>query len=80
MEYVAYNSEGYEAEKILDARYVPVSQTYAILIKWKGLQSLGSSWEPANIIVQDVAVYIKKFCKTSKSAAVMRMAKVDELG
>ena len=41
--HVAHNSEGFEVEEILDARYVEKEQVFEVLIKWLGLQSIENS-------------------------------------
>ncbi|KAF0746645.1 hypothetical protein AaE_008047 [Aphanomyces astaci] len=42
-EHVAHNSEGYEVEAIVDARYVAAKKAYEV-IKWRGLKDVENSW------------------------------------
>ncbi|KAF0702603.1 hypothetical protein AaE_015828 [Aphanomyces astaci] len=63
-EHVAHNSEGYEVEAIVDARYVAAKKAYE------------NSWEPAATIKEDVSVTLKKFCaKKGSSAIIEQIAK-----
>ncbi|ETV72286.1 hypothetical protein H257_12747 [Aphanomyces astaci] len=55
-EHVAHNSEGYEVEAIVDARYVAAKKDYEVLLKWRGLNDVENSWEPAATIKEDVSM------------------------
>ncbi|ETV69570.1 hypothetical protein H257_14806 [Aphanomyces astaci] len=66
--HVAHNSEGFEVEAMVDARYIPTTNVYELLIKWRGLQDVENSWDPADNIFADVPVMFKAFCKAAKSA------------
>ncbi|ETV73878.1 hypothetical protein H257_11536 [Aphanomyces astaci] len=64
--HVAHNSEGFEEETMEEARYVPTTKMYELLIKWRGLQDVENSWEPADNTFADVPVMFKAFCKAAK--------------
>jgi transposase InsO family protein len=72
--HVAHNSEGFEVESMLDARYSAPTKAYEVLIKWRGLQVAENSWEPADNICDDVPVLFRAFCKSKSSAMVKKMA------
>ena len=76
---VAHNSEGFEVEALEDVRYVPATQSYEIWVKWRGLQSIENSWEPASVLYEDVPVLFKRFCRSSKIPMVKKLAKVYDL-
>ncbi|RHY11891.1 hypothetical protein DYB36_012780, partial [Aphanomyces astaci] len=59
---------------MVDARYVPTTNVFELLIKWRGLQHVENSWEPADNIFADVPVMLKAFCKAPKSAVIKKMA------
>ena len=44
LSHVAHNSEGFEVEEILDARYAEKERGFEVLIKWLGLQPVENSW------------------------------------
>ncbi|ETV63678.1 hypothetical protein H257_19389, partial [Aphanomyces astaci] len=72
--HVAHNSEGFEVEAMVDARYVPTTNVYELLIKWRGLQDADNSWKPANNIFADLPVMFKAFCKAATSAVIKKIA------
>ncbi|ETV66440.1 hypothetical protein H257_17108 [Aphanomyces astaci] len=59
---------------MVDARFVPTTNGYELLIKWCRLQDVENSWEPADNIFADVPVMFKAFCKAAKSAVIKEMA------
>ena len=76
---VAHNSEGFEVEALEDVRYVSATQSYEILVKWRGLQSVENSWEPASVLFEDVPVLFKRFCRSSAIPLVKKLKKVYEV-
>ena len=69
---MAHNSEGFEVEKIVSARYVESKRVYEVLIKWRGLQEVESSWEPASNIQEDVPALFTAFCKAEKKTNIVK--------
>ncbi|KAF0726139.1 hypothetical protein Ae201684P_020252 [Aphanomyces euteiches] len=80
MDHVAHNSEGYEVEDIVDARYNSRAKSFEAKIKWRGLQDVQNSWEPADNIAEDVPVLFKAFCRRGAGPIVKRMKKAYEPG
>ncbi len=75
LDHVAHNSEGFEVEELVAAK-----KAYEVLIKWRGLQDLESSWEPAASIKEDVPALFRAFCMKKKAPAiVVKMAKDHEV-
>ncbi|ETV64464.1 hypothetical protein H257_18660 [Aphanomyces astaci] len=72
--HVAQNSGGFEVEAMVDARYVPTTNVYELLIKWRGLEDAENSWKPANNIFADLPVMFKAFCKAATSAVIKKIA------
>jgi hypothetical protein len=80
LDHVAHNSEGFEVEELVAARYVAAKKAYEVLVKWRGLQDLESSWEPAASIKEDVPALFRAFClKKHAPAIVVKMAKDHEV-
>ncbi|KAH9146687.1 hypothetical protein AeRB84_009457 [Aphanomyces euteiches] len=80
MDHVAHNSEGYEVEDIVDARYNSRAKSFEVKIKWRGLQDVENSWEPTDNIAEDVPVLFKAFCRRGAGPIVKRMKKAYEPG
>ena len=76
---VAHNSEGFEVETLEDVRYVSATQSYEILVKWRGLQAVENSWEPASVLFEDVTVIFKRFCRSSAIPLVKELKKVYDI-
>ena len=77
--HVAHNSEGFEVEDILDARYVEKEKRFEVLIKWLGLQPIANSWEPAQNILEDVPTIFRAYCKKNQSEVLKKMTKAYEI-
>ncbi|CAK4484235.1 unnamed protein product, partial [Aphanomyces euteiches] len=75
-----HNSEGYEVEDIVDARYNSRAKSFEVKIKWRGLQDVENSWEPTDNIAEDVPVLFKAFCRRGAGPIVKRMKKAYEPG
>ncbi len=52
--HVAHNDQGYEVEAFGDARWNEVKQVYEIAVKWRGLDDVETSWEPAQNLFEDL--------------------------
>ncbi|KAF0739335.1 hypothetical protein Ae201684_004904 [Aphanomyces euteiches] len=76
--HLAHNSEGYEVEKIVAARYNVELRSFEVLIKWRGLVEVENTWEPADIISEDVPALFMAFCNANSSAIVKNMKKAYE--
>ena len=51
-------------DQLCDVRYDENSQRLEFLVKWLGLESLESTWEPAKILFEDVPVLVKSFVRS----------------
>jgi hypothetical protein len=62
--HVAHNGQGYEVEEFGDARWNEVKQVYEIAVKWRGLDDVETSWEPAQNLFEDLPGPLTKYLKT----------------
>ncbi|KAE8911611.1 hypothetical protein PF002_g5555 [Phytophthora fragariae] len=64
--HVAHNSEGHVVEELREARYDKTAKTHQLLVKWRGLGELETSWEPVHNLLEDVPSLVKKFAAKHK--------------
>ncbi|ETM02791.1 hypothetical protein L917_00835 [Phytophthora nicotianae] len=72
MLHVAQNSEGYVVDSLLKARYNQQEKRHEIKVSWRGLDVIEDSWEPADILLQDVPVAVKAFFREHGKQAPVR--------
>eukprot|EP00644_Phytophthora_capsici_P010648 jgi/Phyca11/104288/e_gw1.9.845.1 len=76
LEHVAHNSEGHVVEELREARYEKATKIFQVLVKWRGLDELETSWEPVKNLLEDVPPIVKRFvAKHMKDPAVKALAK-----
>ena len=63
----------YAVEKIKDLR--EVQGEFEVLVSWKGLSTSGDSWEPLNIMYEDVPSKVRAFFKRRRLTSAMKRAK-----
>ncbi|CEO95672.1 hypothetical protein PBRA_009680 [Plasmodiophora brassicae] len=68
-EQIAYDNAKWEIDTISDAR-MNREQTLELLIKWRGFSEDESSWEPAQIIIEDQPRMVQEFIDEHKSHAL----------
>jgi hypothetical protein len=62
-EYIQFHNDNYEIEEILDKR---INQgVEEVLVKWKGFEPEESTWEPLEIIKEDVPHLVEIFLRSS---------------
>eukprot|EP00644_Phytophthora_capsici_P008513 jgi/Phyca11/16446/fgenesh1_pg.PHYCAscaffold_20_\ len=61
--HVAHNSEGHVVDTLLKARYNPSAKRHEIKVHWRGLDTVEDSWEPADVLLQDVPTAVKAFVR-----------------
>ena len=69
---VAHSQEGHEVESFGSVRYNEKQKRYEIEVKWRGLDPLENSWEPAQNLVEDVPVMLKTYLKSKKQDAMIQ--------
>jgi hypothetical protein len=62
-EYIQFHNDNYEIEEIMDKR---INQgVEEVLVKWKGFEPEESTWEPLEIIKEDVPQLVESFLRGS---------------
>lgn len=61
--HVAHNSEGHVVHSLLDARYSAKEKRHELRVHWRGLDTAEDSWEPADVLLQDVPAAVKAFVR-----------------
>jgi transposase InsO family protein len=69
MEQAIYGEGGHLVECIQDCRKSPATHQWEVLIKWYGLDDVEASWEPAEVIKEDVPVLFQRFVDADPSDA-----------
>ncbi|ETP52145.1 hypothetical protein F442_02795 [Phytophthora nicotianae P10297] len=72
MLHAAHNSEGHVVDSLLKARYNQQEKHHEIKVRWRGLDVIEDSWEPADILLQDVPVAVKAFVREHGKQAPVR--------
>ncbi|KAE9350482.1 hypothetical protein PF008_g6425 [Phytophthora fragariae] len=61
--HVAHNGEGHVVHSLLEARYNRQEKRHEIKVRWRGLDVVEDSWEPADVLLQDVPAVVKAFVR-----------------
>ena len=78
LEHIAYNSEGHVIDKFhqVDKN---ADQEWVILVSWRGLERIEDSWEPIDVLLEDVPAQLKKWLR--KNTANIKISEMcDDLG
>uniref|UniRef100_H3H555 Reverse transcriptase n=1 Tax=Phytophthora ramorum TaxID=164328 RepID=H3H555_PHYRM len=71
-EQAIYGEGGHLVEALLDCRLSPDSHRWEVFVKWFGLDDIEASWEPADIIKQDVPGLFQVFVDDQPEARSRR--------
>ncbi|GMF48949.1 unnamed protein product [Phytophthora fragariaefolia] len=71
-EQAIYGEGGHLVEALLDCRLSPDSHRWEVFVKWFGLDDIEASWEPADIIKQDVPGLFQAFVADQPEARSRR--------
>ncbi|KAG2870789.1 hypothetical protein PC116_g7687 [Phytophthora cactorum] len=69
LQHIAQNSEGHVVDFLLKARYNKTAKRHEIKVHWRGLDQLEDSWEPAEVLLEDVPNAVKAFVSTHNTLA-----------
>ncbi|OWY95775.1 hypothetical protein PHMEG_00034139 [Phytophthora megakarya] len=70
--HIAHNSEGHVVDCLLEARYNRQEKRQEIKVHWRGLSEHEDSWEPADVLLQDVPTVVKAFVRTHAKLAPVK--------
>jgi Chromo (CHRromatin Organisation MOdifier) domain len=72
---VAHNEKGYAAQSIDDIRYDQAAGHYSVLVRWLGFDADDSTWEPLDIIDEDVPQKVTAFFNRQVSSPTVTAAR-----
>ena len=70
--HVAHNDQGHVVESFGDCRWNPQTKAYEVQVKWRGLDDVEKSWEPATNLMEDLPVAFAKHLSTCSNDSVVR--------
>ncbi|ETN16098.1 hypothetical protein PPTG_21866 [Phytophthora nicotianae INRA-310] len=78
--HVTHNSEEHVVDTLLKARYNPNAKRHEIKVHWRGLDAVEDSWEPTDVLLQDVPAAVKAFVRShNKQQPVKALRKALQL-
>jgi hypothetical protein len=69
--HVAFNSEGHIIDSFQEVREKPHGPGWEVYVRWRGLERTEDSWEPAEIVLEDVPPHLARWCKTMKTDPIV---------
>ncbi|KAJ8540564.1 hypothetical protein ON010_g12663 [Phytophthora cinnamomi] len=72
LQHVAHNSEGHVVLKILRASYDAAAKCYKLTVRWRGLSEQEDSWEPVQVMLEDVPAVVKAFISAHADEEIVR--------
>ncbi|KAE9082795.1 hypothetical protein PF010_g21445 [Phytophthora fragariae] len=72
LQHVAHNSEGHVVSKFLRASYDTAAKSYKLLVRWRGLSEQEDSWEPVQVMLEDVPAAVKAFIADHADESIVR--------
>ncbi|TYZ67795.1 hypothetical protein PybrP1_012415 [[Pythium] brassicae (nom. inval.)] len=70
--HVAHNSEGHVERDLLGCRYNAEERRCEVLVSWCGLSEAEDSWEPAQVLKEDLLALLKAFVKSKGTDKLVR--------
>lgn len=78
LDHIAYVEGGYLVEALIDCKFDRTSKQWLIQVKWMGLDTIENSWEPLDILLEDVPKLVHAFVeKNSVSNSNVSKMKAD---
>ncbi|ETV77529.1 hypothetical protein H257_08467 [Aphanomyces astaci] len=72
---IAHSAEGHVVDQFLDFRYYDRLAAFEVCVRWRGLQEIEASWEPADNLLEDIPTEFKRYVRSNKvDAQVKAMA------
>ena len=63
--HVAYNDQGYEVEAFRTCRWNADQKKFEVQVKWRGLEEVDMTWEPAVNLMEDLPQAFEKFIRAN---------------
>ncbi|CAK4298195.1 unnamed protein product [Aphanomyces euteiches] len=83
MDNIAYVEGGHIVERIIDCKFDRISKRWQLHVKWLGLDPIENSWEPLDILLEDVPKLVHQFIadniKAKANVAAMAKAYTQQL-
>ncbi|ETV91955.1 hypothetical protein H310_13604 [Aphanomyces invadans] len=80
LRHVTHNADGHVVDQLVDCRYNPRTSAFKVLVRWRGLQDVENSWEPATNLLEDVPAVVKRYVREHVSLAEFRRTTTPKLG
>ncbi|KAH9118412.1 hypothetical protein LEN26_012113, partial [Aphanomyces euteiches] len=65
LDHIAYVEGGHIVETLLDCKFDRDSKRWTVLVKWLGLDIIENSWEPLDVMIEDVPKLVHRFIETN---------------
>jgi hypothetical protein len=73
--HIAHQNQGYEVRKLVDLRYDAEACAYFLLVSWLGFEDADNSWEPLDIIYEDLPQEVLYFLRSFSCASLAASAR-----
>ncbi|ETV65406.1 hypothetical protein H257_17867 [Aphanomyces astaci] len=67
--HIAHNADGDVVDQFLDCRYNDRMAAFEVevCVRWRGLQAIEDSWEPAANLLEDISTEFKRYMRSNKA-------------
>ncbi|ETV76534.1 hypothetical protein H257_09536 [Aphanomyces astaci] len=67
LRHIVHNADGHVVDQFLDCRYNDRMAAFEVCLRWRGLQAIEDSWEPAANLLEDIPTEFKRCVRSNKA-------------
>ncbi|ETV67421.1 hypothetical protein H257_16396 [Aphanomyces astaci] len=66
LRHIAHNADSHVVDQFLDCRYNDRLAVFEVCVRWRGLQEIEASWEPAANLLENIPTEFKHYVRSNK--------------